>query len=94
MALRAFDLYVFALQRIVGTVVFFHAKQRGLPAFQVVALRAFAFFLPLFELALVRVGFMAITTIGKHHSRLEISIQVTSGAGNLRVFTNKRIFRF
>lgn len=44
MAFRAFDSNVFSPQRISGGVMLFDAKERWLPAFHRMTLRAFAFF--------------------------------------------------
>ena len=58
------------------------------------AFGAFTLLFALLELALVRIGFVAIAAMGKRKRLFEITIQVTSHAGNLHVFSDQRIFRF
>lgn len=94
MAFRAFDSNVFSPQRISGGVVLFDAKERWLPAFHRMALRAFAFFGPRFELALVRIRLMAVVTIRKRQRLLEFPVHMTLHAIYRRMLAQQRIFRF
>jgi hypothetical protein len=61
--LGAIHLDVLALQRVVRGVMLFHAEERGFPAVHGVALGAFASLRASFELALVRIGFVAVVAI-------------------------------
>ena len=58
------------------------------------AFGAFTLLFALLELALMWIWFVAIAAIGKRKRLFEITIQVTSHAGNLHVFSDQRIFRF
>ena len=93
MAFRAFDSNVFSPQRISGGVMFLDAKERWLPAFYGMALRAFAFFGPRFELALVRIRLMAVVAIRKLQGLLEFPVHMTLHAVYCRMLAQQRIFR-
>ncbi len=58
------------------------------------ALGAFAFLFAFLELTLVRIGPVATAAIGKGDLCLEISVHVTSRAGNWNVLPQKRIVCF
>ena len=58
------------------------------------ALRAFALLRTRFELAFVRVGFVAIHAIRKRQRPLEIAVQVALGAADRRVLAEQGILRF
>ena len=64
-AFVASDGRMFSFQRIMRCRVLLHAKLRWLPAFDGVALRALSLARPRLELALVRIGRMAICALGK-----------------------------
>ena len=94
MTFAALDLNVFSLQRIPGSIVLLHAKERRLPAFHGMALRAFTLFRAPFELAFVRVGLMTIRAVLERQRLLEITVDMALGATDGRVLPKKRIFRF
>ena len=94
MAFAAFDGNVFPLQRITGSVMLFHSKERRLPALHCMALRAFTFFRPRFKLAFVRVGLMAIRAVLERQRLLEIAIDMALGATNRRVLSKQGILGF
>ena len=71
-----------------------HAKLRGLPALDGVALRTLPFAHSFRELAFVRVGGMAIRALGKSQRLLEIASRVAIAAADFQVHPEKRIFRF
>lgn len=94
MAFGAVDFDVFALERVVGSVVFFHAEERRLPAFHGVAFGAFAFLWARLKLAFVRIGFVTVVAIAERQRLLEVAIEMAIGASNGGVFAKERIFRF
>src|SRR5580700_9576597 len=94
MALGALDLDVFALQGITRIVVFLHAEEGWLPAVQVVAFGAFAFLWAGLKLALVRIRLVAVVAVREWDLLFEIAVDVARHAGNLRVLSDERIFRF
>lgn len=87
MAFAALDRDVFSLQRITGSIVFFHPKKRGLPALYGMALRALTFFRPPFKLAFVRIGFMAIRAIFERQRLFKIAVDMALCATDRRVLT-------
>lgn len=93
-ALLASDSSVFSFQRIVGSRVLLHAKLRRLPPTHHVALRTLTLAGASLELALMRVGGVAIRASGKSYRPLEIASYMTFGAAHLEVHPDKRIFRF
>ena len=92
MALVAFNGNVFALQRVFGGVVLFHAEKRWLPSIHIMAFRALALLGPRFELALVRVRCVTIIAIIKRQLLLEITLQMTLRAADLSVLSKQRVF--
>jgi hypothetical protein len=84
---------VFALQWVLGCVVFLHSEQGRFPPIQRMAFGAFALFRPGFELAFVRIGCVAIHAIREGKRFLEIAIDVTGGAADCNVFANQGILR-
>ena len=93
-ALRALHLDVFALQWITRIVVFFHSKEGGFPAIQVVAFRALAFLWASLKLALVGIRLVAIVAVRECELFLEVAVHVARHAGNLGVLAGQGIFRF
>ena len=91
MALVAFNGNVFALQRVFGCVVFFHAEKRRLPSIHVMAFRALALLGPRFELAFVRVRFMTIIAISKRELPFEITLQMALRAADHGVLSEERV---
>jgi len=91
MALVAFNDNVFALKRVLGCVVLFHAEKRGFPAIHGVAFRALALFGTCFELALVGVWFMTIIAIIKRQELFEITLQMALSAADRGVLSEKRV---
>ena len=91
MALVAFNGDVFALKRVFGCVVLFHAEKRGFPAIHGVAFRALAPFGTCFELALVGVRFMTIIAITKRKDPFEITLQMALSAADHGVLSEKRV---
>ena len=90
-ALGAFDLYMFALQRVLRGVVFFHAESGRLPAVYGVALGTFAFLRPRIKLALVRIRRMAILAIREGNLFFEVILDMASGASDGDVLAGQRI---
>ncbi|HUE54913.1 MAG TPA: hypothetical protein VMO76_03715 [Candidatus Udaeobacter sp.] len=82
---------VFALQRVFGCVVLFHAEKRGLPSIDVVAFRALALFGARFELALVGVRFMTIIAVIERQLLFEISLQVAFRTADHDVLSEERV---
>lgn len=74
--------------------MFLHAKQRGFPAIQRVALSAFTFLCAIGELAFVRVGFMTIDALGKGQWPMEVRVKVALNAAHFGVQAPERILRF
>src|SRR5258708_1150702 len=91
MALVAFNGNVFALQRVFGGVVLFHAEKRWLPSIHIMAFRALALLGPRFELALVRVRFMTIIAIIKRELPFEITLQMALSAADHGVLSEERV---
>ena len=87
MAFATLDGNVFSLQRVIGSVMLLHAKERWLPTFHGMAFRAFPLLRPSFKLAFVRVGFMAVRAIRKGQLFFEIAVDVTLGATDRRVLS-------
>jgi len=94
MALVARDRHMLSLERIVRGRVLLHAELGGLPAGDGMAFRAFALTGPSLELALVRIGGMAIRTLCESQRALKVASCVTPAAVHLQVHPKKRIFRF
>ena len=92
-ALIARHLGVLTFKRIRRESVFLHAEQRGLPAVYGVAGGAFALVLSLRELPAMRIGRMAIRTIGERHRLLEIASRVALQAIDRRVLAEEGEFR-
>jgi len=92
MAFLALDFGVFALQRIARRVVFSNAEQRWLPAFHSVTLGTLALPGTSVELALVRIGRVAVFTFCERQWFLEIALDMTRCARNSSVLALKRIF--
>src|SRR5258708_15200847 len=76
MALVAGNGNVFALQRVLGCVVFFHAEERGFPSLHGMTFRALALFRASFELSFVGIGLVTVRTISKRQGLLKISVPV------------------
>lgn len=93
-AFLASDSCVFSFQRIVGGRVLFHAKLGWLPPTHLVTLRTLSFAGTSLELALMRVGGVAIHALSKSYRPCEIASCMTLGAAHLEVHPHKRIFRF
>lgn len=74
--------------------VLFHTEKRRLPSVDGVALGAFALLRTSFELLVVRIGHVAVSTVRKRDFLLEVIFDVAGGARDLNVFANKRIFGF
>ncbi len=91
-ALPAFHLGVLAFQRVVRACVFLHPEQRRFPAFDGMALRALSFFLAACKLASVNV-LVAVSAIRERKRLLEIAVYVTSGATDLCMLAQQRVFR-
>lgn len=70
------------------------AEQRGLPSISGVTLGALAFPGARGELALVRIGIVAILADGEGNWFLEIVLEVACRAGHLGMLAEKRIFGF
>jgi len=79
---------VFAQKRIRRSSVFVHAKQTWLPSVKRVALGALTFTRATLELALVRVGSVAIEAFSVGHRRFEIPVSVAVGAGHGAMFSD------
>lgn len=94
MALGAIHLGVLALEGIGGSVMQFDGEERGLPAFNVVALGTFALLSARGELALVRIRLVAIGTMRVDERLLEVTIEVAGRAGDLGVLAEQRIVGF
>jgi len=90
-ALCAIYLSVFAFQRILRTIVFFHAEQGRLPSVNSVTLGAFAFPGPPIELTLVRIRRVAVFASRKKNLFLEIVLEVAGRAGYPGVFSKERV---
>jgi hypothetical protein len=80
MALAAVDSGVFPKQWIIRSCVFFYAKERRLPAKNVVTFFAFPSGAPGHKLVLVRIGLMTVCTILKSKRFAEITPQMALGA--------------
>src|SRR5258708_20810855 len=93
MALVAFNGNVFALKRVFGCVVLFHAEKRGFPAIHGVAFRALALFGTCFELALVGVRFMTIIAIIKLQQLFEITLHMALSAAAPVLLSEQRLLR-
>ncbi len=93
MALVACNGNVFALQRVFGCVVLFHAEKRGFPPLHSMTFRAFAFLGTRFELAFVRVRFMTIIAILKRQGLFEITLQVAFRTADLGMLSEERVLR-
>jgi hypothetical protein len=91
MALVARNGNVFALQRVFGCVVLFHAEKRWLPSIHVMAFRALALLGSRFELAFVRVRFMTIIAIIKRELPFEITLQMALSATDHGVLSEERV---
>ena len=84
MALRALHGGMFALERIPGSLMFLHAKQRRLPTLDPVAFRAFALQGTIRELAVMDI-FVAVGAIRESKRLLEFTSGVASRAIHLCV---------
>jgi len=93
-AFVAGDSRVFSLERIVRGCVFLHAKMRWLPALDGVALRALALARARLELALVRIGRVAIYALGKGQRLFEIASGVAVAAADFQVSPEERVLCF
>ena len=91
MALVAFNGNVFALQRVFGCVVLFHAEKRWLPSIHGMAFRALALLGSRFELAFVRVRFMTIIAMSKRELPFEITLQMALSAADHGVLSEERV---
>lgn len=94
MALVALHLDVFALQWIARGIVLLDAKQRWLPAVDVMAFRAFTLLRPRCKLTFVRVRLMAVGTIRKRQRLPEIAVHMALRAAHRRMFSQQGIFCF
>ena len=91
MALVAFNGNVFALQRVFGGVVLFHAEKRWLPSIHIMAFRALALLGTRFELAFVGVRFVTIIAITKRQLLFEITFQVAFRTADHGVLSEERV---
>jgi hypothetical protein len=91
MALVAGNGNVFALQRVFGCVVLFHAEKGGLPSIDVMAFRALALLGTRFELAFVGVRFVTIIAISKRQLLFEISLQVAFRTADHGMLSEERV---
>ncbi len=85
---------MFSFQRIVRSRMFFHAKLRGFPAADRVALRAFPLGRASLELAFMGIWRVAIRALRERQGALEIASSVALGAPDLEVHPQQRIFCF
>jgi hypothetical protein len=74
--------------------VVLHRELRRFPSIHGVARSAFGATRPLGELAIVRVGFVAVHTGLESQGLLEVPAAVTLNAVDRRMFSQQRIFRF
>jgi len=91
-ALGTLHASVSAFQRVLGSRVFFHAKERRLPVVDGVALGALALPRALGELALVNVE-VAIHAVRKSQRLFEIASYMTGRATHRRVLAQQRVPR-
>lgn len=91
MALVAGHGDVLALQGIFGGVMLFHPEKRGFPPVDGVTLRAFAFPGTRFELAFMRIGFVAVHAVRKRQGLLEITVQVACRTANHGMLPEERV---
>lgn len=92
-AFRAFNGGMFSFKRIARSLVLLDPKQRRLPAFDLVALRALAFRGAIRELAVMRV-LVAIGAIREGQRLLELTSGVASRATDLYVRAEQRKLGF
>ncbi len=90
--LRAFQLSVAALEWILGLRMLGQAKSGWLEPIHVVTGRALSVVRPLGKLPLVRIGLVAIHTLGEHQRFFEVATRMALDAANLLVFSQQWIF--
>jgi len=93
-ALFAGDDGVFSFQRVSGSRVLLHAKQRRLPAGDDMALRAFSLAHTGLKLALVRVGRMTRRARIERKKFFEIAARVAFAAAHLQMHSQQGVFCF
>ena len=94
MTLVAIYFCVLPFERVLGSRMFFDAKQRWLPTLNRVAFCAFALFRPGRELSFVWIWLVAVYAIGEWQRLLEVAIQMALRARNGRVLAEQRVFGF